>query len=1600
MGRRSWDPSKIAPAGWLALVLVGVMAAELPAAPATVPAGAPTIQPASDDADSDAEGVQPRGIFATPDRSLVRLLGKARQLVDEDRYAEAVRCLGAILDSPEDYFFQPDRHGPVHRSLKSEAQRLIGELPRQGRELYELQYGAQARHLLIDAAASGDAFELAEVSRRFFHTQAGYEATLLLGIHHLSQGRPLGAALVLERLREAGPDADRFEPTLSTMLAACWIRCDMPDKAWYVLAKLKERYAGDKVTIAGKEVPLFTKGLGSLELPITEKQALALLADGENPLGRLAKLVGSPPPTGPQAGRQWTMLRGNPARTAAASGSAPLMSLRWRVPTTLHPYVEALVDVLHQDDEDRGQEVAPGLHPLAVDNFVLMRTARNLLAVDFNTGKRLWEVPVDDPFEAFLNAAPGASSRPTAQLGFALRMRMWGDATYGTLSSDGQLVFAVEDLGLSIGPINVGRMFINPTGRQLHDHAECNRLAAYDIRTGKLKWHLGGVKEDLGLPEAGDFFLGPPLPLMKQLFVLAENKGEIRLLALDAGTGDLLWSQQLADAERGVLLDPLRRFAGASPSYADGVLVCPTCNRAIVAIELTTRSLLWGYTYGPRDDGSDRPPMLLGMRQVADLDPSVRWTDSSLTLADGCVLATPPDSQEIHCLNLIDGSPLWTQPRDDDLYLACVHSGNVVLVGRHRVRALKLDDGQAAWGGHAIPLPEGSSPNGTGFLAGGLYFVPLSTAEVLAVDVDAGRVAYVSKSRHGDVPGNLICYKDKIISQRADAVEVFYQVDALSAQVDRRLAANPKDADALALEGEILWHEGKLDEAIRACRRSLELVPDPGTRQLLREACFEGLQTDFPRYRKDIERIEDLVDTDGQRATLLRLLVTGFQSAGELDAALKSCLELIDVDRRSPALEPLDARLSVRRDRWIQTKLAELATKGPAEIRTELDAAAEARLKSALEDKSPKSLVELLDYFGGHRIAHEARSRLIGRLRQSGHLLAAELLLREQAAGGGKKSDVAAAVAELADMLHEAGRWEDAAACYVRLESEFADVVCREGKTGKQLCSALAADDPTRRAMEPKSPWPVGNVEVTTSVPERSPTPSYLTAPIEFHGSPAPFLSDFEIELTPNPPALVGRDGWGDAQWQLSLAELAHQQGFFMNRNLIRAAAYGHLLLLRTGNTVTGVDLLGDGKSRLPRVLWSRDLDDPTDATPESDNLTRLAAGSLPGGARAWYVSRGFRTAIPYPLIASEQLICMMRLRSCVGLDPATGETLWVRHNLPADSELFGDRQYVFVVPPEDNAQHEATVLRAADGQLVGTRPLAPEGERLAAFGRQVLVWHSTGTHRVLDLVDAWDQKSVWPPLEFSADAQLDLKEREKKAAVLEPGGRFVLVDLDDGRTVIDATVEPEPRLAGMVVVSCPDQYMLVTQATESPADRKPNQQVLPVHATRSVKIARGRVYAFDRHGKPLWKSPVAIEDCHLLLDQPRRLPVLTFASMVRERNKEGHYETGISLLAIDKRNGRKVLDTTLDGPTNSFRIVGDPSRKTVVVELRQNTIEMKFTDKPLPADTEQGEKEANSKQQLPSTSIEALWSAIRKATFGPPLGPAEPSPPPPSQTP
>ena len=781
------------------------------------------LAPATPQAVSPADVEPADPIFMPAKRSIVLLLERTEQLLSDGRYAEAVQCLDRILSGNEDFFFKPEAESSVHQSIKSEARRLLGTLPPGGRQSYELQFGALARSTLDNAVETGNISMVAEVARRFFHTDAGYEASFLLGLHHLDHGRPLVAALTLRRLRDEATSSERFEPALSLAMARNWLDAGMPEDAREALEALRDRYADRTVMIEGREVPLFAAGVDPVQWLRTA-------------LGPASSEVSASP-------SNWTMHGGSPQRMAVSPGGRPLLNSRWYVRSTEHPAVEAVIDQLGRQQEDRETPLCPGLYPLVVDDVVLTRTTTNLLAVDFKTGKRLWEVPVVDPLEAALDPPPDGYSSPQLDVDSGLRLRLWGDQTFGTLSSDGRLVFAVEDLPLPTDAIySAAFMIAGNRGPQTNLRTTNNRLTAFEIRSeGKLRWELGGPYSENPLPLAGAFFLGPPLPLLGDLYVLAEIDGEIRLLALKAESGELLWQQQLAVVDQSIYHDLLRRVSGVSPSYGDGILICPTSNRSIVALDLTTRSLLWGYSYADVVRADLEVPNRFRAMRNRTANPENRWTDSSAVVAEGRVLCTPPDSDQLHCLNLRDGRLLWRVPREDKLFVAAVAEGKLVVAARKGLTALNLENGQSAWESPLVACPPGSEPSGRGYSDGEVYYLPLTSGKLMAVRLATGQVEQVIRSRDRRSLGNLVCHDGKILSQRADGIESYDQLETLRAEVDGLLAARPEDPRALALRGEILWDDGKLDDAVECLRKSLQSGQSPHARLLLRLVLFDCL---------------------------------------------------------------------------------------------------------------------------------------------------------------------------------------------------------------------------------------------------------------------------------------------------------------------------------------------------------------------------------------------------------------------------------------------------------------------------------------------------------------------------------------------------------------------------------------------------------------------------------------------------------------------------------------------------------------------------------------------------------------------------------------
>lgn len=662
-----------------------------------------------------ASAREPGNVLIIASRKQCVEINLAANAIEDGRFSEGVTLLGAILartgDESEDDSLMAMGDSQTFVGLRGRAERILGEMSAEGRKQYELVFGSRARDQLNRAVSSGDFQLVRDVKRRYFHTQAGYEATMLLGSLQYDQGRPLAAALSFQKILTWPSARQRFEPQLSVRLAFAWMQAGLEDKALETLINLRSRQPDAILRIAGKPVALYRRN-----------------ADALTWLRQFSRFEA----VGPTDESAWLMHKGNAQRNAVRQGNVPPLNCRWRQPVVSSFADEPLLVNAARNRRDEDVTIIPSLQFLAFNGVVLLRTPDEVLGVDLQSGKRIWSWAPSSP-----------SVRPQD---LQITKRVFDDASFGRMSSDGENLYLLTDLG--------GASMRELDGQtSLRRH---NQLVSLSLRReGAFRWNIGGCDGGIQRETATAFFLGPPLPIEDRLYVLAEIRREIRLLVLDPRDGTLIWQQLLAEVSSENTIDQIasRRLMGASHSFANGVLICPTGVGAVVAVDISTQSPLWGYQYETN-------------QQQAAVE---CWIDASPTIIGNHVLLTPPESGQLHCLNLVSGEPQWSPvSRDDMLYAAGAMDEIAMVVGKHSVRGIQLSDGKLAW--ETVNLSE-HQPGGFGFLSNGHYFLPMSNREVLKITIKNGEVAQRIPTNFN--VGNLVCYGDSILSHGASWFSCF-----------------------------------------------------------------------------------------------------------------------------------------------------------------------------------------------------------------------------------------------------------------------------------------------------------------------------------------------------------------------------------------------------------------------------------------------------------------------------------------------------------------------------------------------------------------------------------------------------------------------------------------------------------------------------------------------------------------------------------------------------------------------------------------------------------------------------------------------------------
>ncbi|MGO8745362.1 MAG: PQQ-binding-like beta-propeller repeat protein [Thermoguttaceae bacterium] len=663
----------------------------------------------------------------------------ARRKIAEGRYNEAAAELQSILDDHDEDGFLSAEKGLAQHTVRDEARSLLGGMPEPARQWYETRFGSQARIMLDEAAHHDDRSALALIGDRWFPTQAGQEAAILLARDCLDRGRPREAILRLSRLSRS-PARGQYEPEVSLLLAFGLSMTGREDQAREALADLKRRLPGARFRLGAREFTTSTAG--------------------SETLAWLKQQTHTETPDRRDAENCWTMFRGDATRNSRSVWSGLPVDRRWGLNTVEDSENFRSLQSVQQQARSQGKAQLPVLCPIACGGAVLARTPWRLWALDFETGRKIWEYP--------WKTASGAEGKTPDRAdllqreGDLLQDRVWLDAAHGQIAADGRRVFFIEVPQTGMNQLRARRGGGGPRGaaaRMLPFHMDSpeppNRLVALDLAgEGRLVWSIGGETGGDEPKLAGAFFLGAPLPEEGRLYVLAEVKGDVLLCGLDAATGRLEWSCVVAHPREGVYQDTERRLAGATPSLADGVIVCPTSAGVVVGVDAAARSILWGYSY----------------RRVDPLASEGEW-DSTATIADGRVLVTVIDSDQLFCLDLLTGQEIWSCGVGENLFVACVHQKHAILIGSHEATALRMEDRKTVWWRPLFASLDQGLPSGRGLYTGPFYYLPTTARKILRIDLSTGRIR--GEIRTEGILGNLVTAGGRLISQDAERIEQF-----------------------------------------------------------------------------------------------------------------------------------------------------------------------------------------------------------------------------------------------------------------------------------------------------------------------------------------------------------------------------------------------------------------------------------------------------------------------------------------------------------------------------------------------------------------------------------------------------------------------------------------------------------------------------------------------------------------------------------------------------------------------------------------------------------------------------------------------------------
>lgn len=1465
-------------------------------------------------------------------RSLRTQFERAQARFHNREFTEGALQLEKLLDHQEDYFFWPD---DLKRPLnfRQETRKLFSTATPRTLADYERISGPQANWLLEQAREKNDLRMYELLALQFFPLQAGFEALNYLAAHYMEQGNFEFAARYWDLLINSRIHQARMQPVHFLKAAVAYQQSGQHEK----LAQILE--------VRGETIVTWRGNQSSLELAM---QAL------DAPLKNATI----------QQKSEWPVSQGNAQRNQSTHASLPYLNPRWSHPIGRTQQARPLTSLIHWENKRNLENLSTAVAnmPIAVGDLVIYRDFEGVRAVELESGETSWIFQSEGSLSNLINQLEKRTPSHSAySQNLPLEKFYNYSSIYGSLSSNGQFVFAIDYLPNPVPPTQLNLGLRRTRSYFPLVSQKGNRLVALPLKQNSASSNQNSTTAPSTFPPGtslraqpawsleGYYFLGAPLPVGGFLYAIAEHNSQISLLCLNSHDGTIHWKQGIVYVNQPIQSDRTRSYQQCPLASSQGIIVCPTQIDTLVAVDATNGDLLWNYYYGEGDQYR-RISQKRYIRPVSFGHPGLT---SAPVIDQNRIFYLPNGSPYIHCIDLKTGAALWNEVnREDGEYIAAVVDETVLVVGSDYCRGRHIKDGRELW-----HLQSGTI-SGKGFLAEENYLLPIKSGSVLSIHIPTGKEAgftlnkttqiseilnreFKHKLRKGAsyafqtaaavdpklterfpqrdwYPGNLIAHQGQIISLGLWQIDSFSQAEAMRSSLattrNQPLNSAQAQSDQL-LKAELDLALGNLTsaqlklEALLAVK-STESI-QKRSESLLRELLYAELNhTDQNEYDL-LAKLEALATTPLERGRFLSRKSKYLLQQEDYQALMEVAEEFQKIEVNQPLAMAGDTNHLVTVKSLISGLMEKVTTKANREERETVDAMISLDQQAALKEGSITALESFLDTYGSWAQAIPVRSVLAEKLIQRGQNQKAEFLLLENRANPDPEI-AATATCQLLELWESAGLPHEAATLLRELDEKFADAALASGMTGADYVKQF------NRGSE------VWSIFQTMQPIDRE--ISHISIKQKYSGMPAPetrkpyrsyerkFLPPLEVSqllLKKGPILTVVNKHAGQNIGKINVSDSIsypyHSQ----------TSRVGHFIPLGSKRKIHGISLL-ELQDEISDPLWNAEFSDLNN----SQSLFYVG----PSGPR----------------------VCIFQWDNRLfGLNPATGKVLWERKNIPSKSGylsdsskgLIGDQKAV-VAFNINRTDYE--VYSSITGELIRKGELDLNSRARHAFGRKLFYQTTSTTEKRVRLWDPLSDRFLLD--EPVSNSGLSTQISPTELAILLPPNRLRVLNVETGETLVESTV-PDHLLENLnkfIGFSDQNRYYFNFSYT-SPRRRSPHNDFYVSDSFLNVVHVDNDLIAIEKQsGNILWNRNLPKRSW--VNTSEYQLPFLIFMSKIRTESKVRSYSFLFEVLDAKTGNTIGFKDNVIKDTILQMQI--DPRFNKILFQGMNSAVEIDFSDR------------------------------------------------------